>query len=186
MPIGEDYSSWHLVQSHLELAYVQLVDTNPFPEIFVIFLNNTLLTFPGTFWILLPSCDMTETIQPIDFGSRVQRTRSNLTCLSIKPWGHDSYYSFCSITFQDKKRRLLICIHHFESDLIYNMDNTRISGIEPSSVTLTQTKIFKKMKSDAPIVPKQKDVVINPEIKISLNSDNFYVLKMPRINRSRP
>ena len=28
--------------------------------------------------------------------------------------------------------------HHFESDLVYNMDHMRISGIEPSSVILSQ------------------------------------------------
>ena len=38
-----------------------------------------------------------------------------------------------------KKRLLLRCIHHFKSDLIYNMDHMRISGTEPSSVILSQT-----------------------------------------------
>ena len=33
-----------------------------------------------------------------------------------------------------KKKLLLRCIHLFISDLIYNMDHMRISGIEPSSV----------------------------------------------------
>ena len=32
------------------------------------------------------------------------------------------------------------CIHHFMSELIYNMDHMRISGTEPSSVILRQTK----------------------------------------------
>ena len=47
------------------------------------------------------------------------------------------------------------------------MDHMPISGTEPSSVILSQTKVFKKMKSDAPKVPKQaeakRDGVINPQ-----------------------
>ena len=39
-----------------------------------------------------------------------------------------------------EKRLLLRCIHHFKSDLINNMDHMRISGTEPSSVILSQTK----------------------------------------------
>ena len=50
---------------------------------------------------------------------------------------------------------MLRCIHHFESDLINNMDHMRISGTEPSSVILSQTKKFQNMKSDAQKVPKQ-------------------------------
>ena len=42
--------------------------------------------------------------------------------------------------FKIKKRLLLRCIHHFKSDLMNNMDNMRISGTEPSSVILSQTK----------------------------------------------
>ena len=42
----------------------------------------------------------------------------------------------------------------------------RISGTEPSSVILSQTKYFKKLKSDAQKVPKQakakSDDVISP------------------------
>ena len=48
---------------------------------------------------------------------------------------------------QYKKRLLLRYVHHFESDLINNMDHMRISGTEPSSVILNQTK-FKKLKID--------------------------------------
>ena len=48
-----------------------------------------------------------------------------------------------------KKRLLLRCIHHFVSDLINNMDHMRISGTEPSSVILSQTMKFKRLKSDA-------------------------------------
>ena len=32
------------------------------------------------------------------------------------------------------------CIHHFKSDFIHNMEHMRISGTEPSSVILRQTK----------------------------------------------
>ena len=39
-----------------------------------------------------------------------------------------------------EKALLLRYIHHFKSDLIYNMDHMRISGTEPSSVILSQTK----------------------------------------------
>ena len=42
----------------------------------------------------------------------------------------------------------------------------RISGTEPSSVILSQTKKFQKLKMDNPKVPKQaeakRDGVINP------------------------
>ena len=39
-----------------------------------------------------------------------------------------------------KKRLLQRCIHHFLSDIINNVDHMRISGTEPSSVILSQTK----------------------------------------------
>ena len=45
-----------------------------------------------------------------------------------------------------KKRLILKCIHHFNSDLIHDMDHRRISGNEPSSVILSQTKWFQKLK----------------------------------------
>ena len=45
-----------------------------------------------------------------------------------------------------EKRHLLICINHFKSDLINNMDHMRISGIEPSSVTHSQTKWFQTLQ----------------------------------------
>ena len=38
---------------------------------------------------------------------------------------------------------MYICIHHFKSDLIKNMDNMRISGTEPSSVILSLNSSFK-------------------------------------------
>ena len=36
----------------------------------------------------------------------------------------------------------------------------RISGTEPSSVILSQTRYFKKLKIDAPKVPKQAEAKI--------------------------
>ena len=59
----------------------------------------------------------------------------------------------------------------------------RISGTEPSSVILSQTKLFKKLKSDAPKVSNQAkaklDGVINPQFTISVNfnTGNFDALK---------
>ena len=41
---------------------------------------------------------------------------------------------------RDFYNNVLRCIHHFKSDLVYNMDHMRISGIEPSSVILSQRK----------------------------------------------
>ena len=63
------------------------------------------------------------------------------------------------------------------------MDHMRISGTEPSSVILSQTMKFKKLKSDDRKVPKQaeakRDGVINPQITISVNfnTENFDALK---------
>ena len=44
-----------------------------------------------------------------------------------------------------KKILLLRCIHHFKSDLIYDMDHMRISGTEPSSVGNYLLKRFEKV-----------------------------------------
>ena len=63
------------------------------------------------------------------------------------------------------------------------MDHMRISGTEPSSVILSQTMKFKKLKSDDPKVPKQaeakRDGVINPQnynFK-QFKAENFDALK---------
>ena len=59
----------------------------------------------------------------------------------------------------------------------------RTSGTEPSSVILSQTMKFKKLKSDYPKVPKQakakRDGVINHKITIliNFNTENFDALK---------
>ena len=51
--------------------------------------------------------------------------------------------------------------------IINNMDHMRISGTEPSSVTLSQTKHFKKLKNDAQNCRNKAkakwDVVINQQ-----------------------
>ena len=76
---------------------------------------------------------------------------------------------------QYEKRLLLKCTHNPKTFLIYNMDHMRISGTEPSSVILSQTKLFTKVKSDAPKVSNHTeskwDGVINPKITISVNFD---------------
>ena len=51
MLTGDAYSSGHLVPSHLGLAYVLLVETNPFPEL--VFFQTSLRTSLGTFSISL-------------------------------------------------------------------------------------------------------------------------------------
>ena len=52
------------------------------------------------------------------------------------------------------------------------MDHMRISGIEPSSVILSQRKYLKRLKNNVPNVPKEakakRDGVINPQ------NYNFY------------
>ena len=52
------------------------------------------------------------------------------------------------------------------------MDHMRISGIEPSSVILSQTKYLKRLKNNVPEVPREvnakRDGVINPQ------NYNFY------------
>ena len=45
------------------------------------------------------------------------------------------------IKYNEYEERLLLkCIHYFDWELINNMDHMRISGTEPSSVILSQTK----------------------------------------------
>ena len=68
----------------------------------------------------------------------------------------------------------------------------RISGNEPSSVILSQTKGLQKLKMLARKVPKQaeakRDGVINPQNYTfnQFNTENFDALKTLRIDRSRP
>ena len=48
------------------------------------------------------------------------------------------YFNLLSQVQIKKKSFLLRCIHHFESDLINNIDHMRIFCTEPSSVILSQ------------------------------------------------
>ena len=57
------------------------------------------------------------------------------------------------VFFRYEKRLLLRFIHHLKSDLIYNIDDMLISGTEHSSVILSQTKLFKKLKNYTQKVP---------------------------------
>ena len=68
----------------------------------------------------------------------------------------------------------------------------RISGIEPSSVILSQTytlKSWKVMTKQCQNKLKPKGMVLlthKSTISINLNTENFIALKTLRINRSRP
>ena len=72
------------------------------------------------------------------------------------------------------------------------MDHMRISGTEPSSVILSQTMTFKKLKRYEPKVPKQAepkchwDSVINHKmiISINFNTDNFDALNATNQSKS--
>ena len=72
------------------------------------------------------------------------------------------------------------------------MDHMRISGNEPPSVILSQTKRFQKLKMIARKCQKQaeakKDGVINLQHYNfnHFNAKHFYAPKTLRINRSRP
>ena len=48
MPTGDAYSSGHMVPSHFGLAYVLLVETNPFPGLVVIFPDYAFRSFLDT------------------------------------------------------------------------------------------------------------------------------------------
>ena len=66
-PTGDAFYSGHLVPSHLGLAYVLIVETNPFPELVVIFPDYALRTSLGTFSILLTLLEMeTFTVRTFD------------------------------------------------------------------------------------------------------------------------
>ena len=68
---------------------------------------------------------------------------------SFSPWTWVRFQTGVSCptladVFIYKKRLLLRCIHHFKSDLIYNMEHMRISGIEASSGMLYSNKVVQK------------------------------------------
>ena len=68
-------------------------------------------------------------------------------CLSL--FLHKSDRKYEGMVLEYKKRLLLRCKRHFKSDSINNMDHMRISGIEPSSVILSQRKYLQKLKNNA-------------------------------------
>ena len=53
MPTGDAYSSGPLIPSYLGLAYALIVETDPYPELAVIFPDYAIRTSLGTFSILL-------------------------------------------------------------------------------------------------------------------------------------
>ena len=83
--------------------------------------------------------------------------------------------------FKYKKRLLLRCIHHSKSDLINNMDHMRISGTKPSSVILSQTLKFKKLKRDQSVENQNIYVALRFRIQqlIKIN-----IKELPRVNRT--
>ena len=62
MPTGDAYSSGRLVPFRLEFAYVLIVETNPFPELFP-FPYYAPRTFLGSF-LILPSLAVLYTHEP--------------------------------------------------------------------------------------------------------------------------
>ena len=73
MPTGDAYSSGHLFPPNFGLVYVLVVETNPFPEVVVIFLDYARRTYLGTFSILLirdPAAILIDasTRTPIEIG----------------------------------------------------------------------------------------------------------------------
>ena len=80
-------------------------------------------------------------------SKRYESTEVNRrTWLHVPSRNHWSTSSDTRQVVEIKKRLLLRCKHHFKSDLINNMDHMRISGNEPSSEILSQTKWFQKLK----------------------------------------
>ena len=72
-----------------------------------------------------------------------------------------------------KKRLLLRCIHHFKSNWINNIDHMRISGNEPSSVILRQTKKFPKLKT----LTRKYQNMLKPKLQFqSILYGNFLML----------
>ena len=63
------------------------------------------------------------------------------------------------------------------------MDHMHISGIEPSSVILSQRKYLKRLKNNVPKVPKEakakRDGVINPQ------NYNFYQFQHSKVRYSQ-
>ena len=162
----------------LELAYVLLVETNPFSELVVICTDYALRISLCTFSILLVnlyenSVEATRALWTLSFDENNQATMIDGETevvelfLELKDSQDAKVQKACngalwnmrnklqeSSKYQAigkyKRRLLLSCIRHFQSYLINNMDHMRNSGTEPSSVVLSQTKYFKALKIEAP------------------------------------
>ena len=107
--------------------------------------------------------------------SNAKKNRSRLQNLTTCAIGNLSGPLAVTLTkkLKDKKRFLLWSIHHFNSDLINNMDHMRISGTEPSSVILSQNKYLQKVKRCVPNVPKQAESKWDDVINLNLQNCNF-------------
>ena len=76
---------------------------------------------------------------PKGYESTVVELRTKLHVPSGTQWSTSSdNYQVVKILKETSTK--LRCIHYFKSDLINNMDYMRISGTEPSSLILSQTK----------------------------------------------
>ena len=78
---------------------------------------------------------MHDTVVEADLRAIRASLVTNLMCTQSSKMINYAYvkYVIPQITIF-KKRFLLRCIHHFESDIINNIDHMRISGTGPSSV----------------------------------------------------
>ena len=96
--------------------------------------------------------------------------------------------------FYMKYRKILLlrCIHNFKSDWINNVDHMHISGIQPSSVNLSnnvvlkvQTWCHKSTKTGWSQMGWCKNPIIL-QFRSSFTTENVDAFKTLRINRSRP
>ena len=98
--------------------------------------------------IVLPATCLVEKLSCTHMINRIYHHITQVT--------RESLLSGVTMICKYKKRLLLRCIHHFKSDRINHMDHMRISGIEPSSVILSQTKLFENIESVVPNVSKKQ------------------------------
>ena len=103
--------------------------------------------------------DTLETGQALDVD--------DILCLVNRDEVPDAATNPCRKNCYIKKILLLWCIHHFKLDLIYNMDNLRISGNESSTVIHSQTKWYQTFRMMSRKYQKpaeaKRDGVINPQ-----------------------
>ena len=96
---------------------------------------------------------------PVLLQDQRSRRSTNLTRIAAC-----NYLSTNNGNLNKRRELFMACL---KSGVTNNIDHMRISGTEPSSMTLSQTKSFRKMKIDNQKVPKQaeynRDGVINPQ-----------------------